>query len=261
MKQNKAELLTYLEPEQQALSEAGCHKVLLTVRTLLEENPNFVCLKLDIRNAQNSMSRAKCVERLEQIAELRHLAWHAATVLAPVTTLHANGERIGESQDGFTQGDPEATPLYCATWHEEVRQAEEELKQAGGAARFISDDGYLVGPEEQVIAAFREFERDIWENCGLRLQVSKCEIFCRDGVLPLASPQGVTLAGAQVNGQFEPGFLCVGVPVGSDSYVRHMMDQKLDQLEDEVEKTLKLLGDERQALWTILRASTLHKLE
>ena len=85
VKQNKAELLNYLEPEQQAMSEAGCHKVVFTVRTLLEENPHFICVKLDVKNAQNCISRAKCVQQLEAIPELRHLAWHAATVLAPHT--------------------------------------------------------------------------------------------------------------------------------------------------------------------------------
>ena len=55
VKQNRAEMLHYLEPEQQAMSEAGCHKVTFTVRTLLEENPNLVCLKLDVRNAKNSI--------------------------------------------------------------------------------------------------------------------------------------------------------------------------------------------------------------
>ena len=81
-----------------SLSNKQCQKqvatVTFTVRTLLEENPNLVCLKLDVKNAQNSISRARCVKVLEAIPELRHLAWHAATVLAPVTTLHANGERL-----------------------------------------------------------------------------------------------------------------------------------------------------------------------
>ena len=40
-----------------------------------------------------------------------------------------------------------------------------------------------------------------------------------------------------------------------------MMDKKLDTLEDEVGRITEVLGAERQALWTVLRASTLHKLE
>ena len=95
IKQNKAEIISYLEPEQLAMSTAGCHKVLFVVRTPLEEKPDFVCIKLDIANAQNCISRSKCVEVLEQIPELRHLAWHAAVVLAPHTDCTVVG-KFGE---------------------------------------------------------------------------------------------------------------------------------------------------------------------
>ena len=110
---NKAEFVAYLEPEQLAMSKGGGHKLVFCVRTLLEENPNFIAIKLDVENAQNSISRAKCIEELEQIPELQHLAWHAATTLAPYTALHSGGERWGEAQEGQCQGDPEATPYYC----------------------------------------------------------------------------------------------------------------------------------------------------
>ena len=83
--------------------------------------------KLTRCNAQNCISRAKCVQQLEAIPELRHLAWHAATVLAPHTVLHDKGEKIGLGEEGVTQGDPEATPYYCVTWHPCVREAEKTL--------------------------------------------------------------------------------------------------------------------------------------
>ena len=177
VKQNRGELVAYLEPEQQAMSEGGCQKVAFMVRTLLEENEDFICLKLDVENAQNSISRAKCVEELQSVPQLSHLAWHAATILAPSTILHSKGRKVGEGREGFTQGDPEATPLYCTTWHRHVQQAEQVLKQRGGAARFLSDDGYLVGPKDDVVDAFKVFEAVLRETCGLRLQVSKCELF------------------------------------------------------------------------------------
>ena len=66
--------MAYLEPEQLALSKGGGHKQVFCVRTLLEENPNFIAIKLHIANAQNAISRAKCIEELEQIPELQHLA-------------------------------------------------------------------------------------------------------------------------------------------------------------------------------------------
>ena len=168
---------------------------------------------------------------------------------------------MGEGKEGFTQGDPEATPFYCVTWHEDICRAEDLLKPVGGAARFLSDDGYLVGPRREVFASFKALKQDLMDKCGLRLQVTKCELLCRNLVLPDDCPEGVSLGGVLVDGQFKPGFLVVGVPVGSDKYVRHMMDKKVEGIEDEVRKSIDLLRAEKHALWTLLRASTLHKLE
>ena len=100
---------------------------------------------------------------------------------------------MGEGKEGFTQGDPEATPFYFVTWHEDICRAEDLLKPVGGAARFLSDDGYLVGPRREVFASFRALKQDLMDKCGLRLQVTKCELLCRDLVLPDDCPEGVSL--------------------------------------------------------------------
>ena len=40
-----------------------------------------------------------------------------------------------------------------------------------------------------------------------------------------------------------------------------MMRKKVKELKEEVDATIELLGEEKQALWTCLRASLSHKLE
>ena len=37
----------------------------------------------------------------------------------------------------------------------------------------------------------------------------------------------MVLAGKEVEGEFHPGFICYGVPVGSDRYVRYMLGEKV----------------------------------
>ena len=54
---------------------------------------------------------------------------------------------------------------------------------------------------------------ELSEKCGLKLQSSKCEVFSWTGVLPASCPEDLSLAGQEVDGAFQPGFLCVGVPV------------------------------------------------
>ena len=64
-----------------------------------------------------------------------------------------------------------------------------------------------------------------------------------------------------VDGKWEPGFMCMGVLIGSDPYVLAKMEEKLTKLQEEVSRASSVLGDEKHSLWTVLRSSTLHKLD
>ena len=108
IRENRVALTTFLEPQQLCLSLSGGHKLVHSVRMMIEENPDFVVIKVDLRNAHNEVSRASIIEELEAEPTLRHLAWHAATVLAPNHGLEVGGVKWGEQEDGERQGDSEA---------------------------------------------------------------------------------------------------------------------------------------------------------
>ena len=42
------------------------------------------------------------------------------------------------------------------------------------------------------------------------------------------------LAGSEVEGEFLPGYMCYGVPVGSREYVRHVLNEKVEQAQAQV---------------------------
>ena len=90
--QNKQELKRYLEPQQIACTEAGAAKLVMAVRKLVELKRNFVVLKLDLKNAFNDIARRTAIEALEEEPTLKHLAWFAATVLAPYSGLDSGHE-------------------------------------------------------------------------------------------------------------------------------------------------------------------------
>ena len=69
---------------------------------------------------------------------------------------------------------------------------------------------------------------------------------------------GFTLAGTMVEDTFQPGFICLGAPIGSDEYVEATIAVKVEELREKVEA---LLGEDKQGLWTILQSSFAHKLE
>ena len=70
--------------------------------------------------------------RIEE--SLRHLAWHAALSLAPYGELESKGTVWGQSQDGTTQGDPEAGAYFAVGWHPQLRQLDSVVSAVGGAA-------------------------------------------------------------------------------------------------------------------------------
>ena len=85
-------------------SEAGAAKLVHSMRMMMEENPTFVFVKCDIKNAFNSISRARILEVLEGEDSLRHLSWQAALSLAPEGALENKGKVWGQAKDGVIQG-------------------------------------------------------------------------------------------------------------------------------------------------------------
>ena len=259
MIQNKEVISDYLEPQQLGMSVAGGAKLVHSVRMTLESHKEFICIKLDFRNAFNEVSRARIIEVLESHSSLSHLTAHAATILAPSNGLESRGVLWGKSSEGATQGDPESGPYFCIAIQEFVVKVDNFLGTQGGCARFGWDDGYLIGPPEAVYAALESFSRDVSENCGLVLQRTKTEVF--NEINDTQPQNGLAAAGIMIDNKWEPGMLCYGVPVGTDKYVMHMLNRKVDELEKEVATISEILEDERQAMWAVLRSSIAHKLD
>ena len=65
--------MEFLEPKQLGMSVAGGAKLVNSVRMMLEQNRDFICVKLDFRNAFNEIFRARVVEALEESNRLNSL--------------------------------------------------------------------------------------------------------------------------------------------------------------------------------------------
>ena len=259
--QNKAVFVEYLEPEQLAMSISGGGKLVFSIRMLAEERPNFIVVKIDMKNAFNEVARASIIEALQEDPSLSHLAWHAAATLAPSCGLESSGRRWGSSSEGTAQGDPLSAPYFNVAWQKYVRILNSTLAEHGGMAKFGMDDGYAIGPPDVVFPAIEQFAADVQGQCLLVWEKTKTEVFSWDGIVPLNATAGLTRAGTTINGVFEPGFLCYGVPVGTDIYVEHMLHEKLTEIARIAKNTCDILDEERQALWTVLRLSLSQQLD
>ena len=263
--QNRHILQSFLEPQQLCMSPGGGHKLIHMVRMLLELHPDWVCLKTDVVNAHNSISRASIVETTESEPALRHLSQFLASILAMPSVLETGGEPWGESGDGLAQGDGMSSAAFAVGLHQDVKLLDAEMAVAGGCAVFGNDDGYVLGPPAAVYPAVDSFARRILARCGLVLQRGqdrqkcKTEVFAW-GELPVGTPADLQRAGAVVGGRFEPGFVCYGAAIGTDSFVRQHLVDKVTELSQVTLRSCEVLGADLQALWTLLSSSVSQKL-
>ena len=103
--------------------------------------------------------------------------------------------------------------------------------------------------------AIEKFRLDIKQHCSLELEVAKSECFTWAGHLPVEAPPDIRQAGAEVEGRWEPGWLVYGCPVGTDAYVGHMLDKKVEEVARGASRAREVLKGEAQALWAVLRLS------
>ena len=58
-----------------------------------------------------------------------------------------------------------------------------------------------------------------------------------------------------MDGRWEPGWIVYGCPMGTDAYVAHMLDKKVEELAEGAKRACEVLEEESQALWAVLRLS------
>ena len=74
-------------------------------------------------------------------------------------------------------------------------------------------------------------------------------------MVPAGCPPGITLAGEQVEGVFQTGFLCYELPVGSPEYDKSQLMSRARKIAKDARKTVEVLGGERQSIWAALKWS------
>ena len=131
------------------------------------ESSGKVILKIDFKNAFNSISRNKFLslihERYPGLYPYAHAAHDSASHLFI-------GDSALSSEEGGQQGDPEAPPIFCDTVNEITHKVESELNL------WYLDDGNLGGDYAIVL---RDFLMIISESTKLGLEVrpDKCELY------------------------------------------------------------------------------------
>jgi hypothetical protein len=130
-------------PQQVAVGVKGGLSILVHgVRALMQQSPDLVCVKLDLRNAFNEVDRAALVRAVRSHHELRDILPLMVSTYLPETTavmgracerLFGEGEERGDVSTGGPQGNPLMGAAFCLAIHPFVKTLHERLLLGGGA--------------------------------------------------------------------------------------------------------------------------------
>ena len=194
--------------------EAAVHAVRLFLHDL---DPSKSVLKLDFKNAFNSIYRDKMLEAVIQHVPQIYPFVHSA--YSSVSSLFWWDKTI-QSAEGVQQGDLLGPLLFCLSIHHIVSHLESEL------SLFYLDDGTLGGETDKLLRDLEMVER---EGVKIRLQLNsqKSEIIC-------ANPESAnffqsSLPGALVVNTAKATLL--GSPIGDVYSISESLTAKVEMLQ------------------------------
>ena len=135
-------------PQQVAVGVKGGLSIMIHgMRALLQQSPQMVMVKMDLKNAFNEVERAVLVEAVRRHHQLHNLLPYMAATYTHETfaLMGRTAERLfeGEERGDASQGGPQGNPLmgaaFCLAIHPFVRRLHDRLAAVGGEAKADMD--------------------------------------------------------------------------------------------------------------------------
>ncbi|MFN9804332.1 MAG: reverse transcriptase domain-containing protein [Bacteroidota bacterium] len=192
----------------------GQDSLVHTIDTLMHHSDKErICLKIDFKNAFNSIKRAKAVNRTVKAfpATHRFLAW-----LYQCGALIYMGENSLEGEEGLFQGECCSSVAFDAGLHPALIAAGEvnsDLPDVDLHVLAQRDDVYLVGGPRDVFASLDVLTAKA-TTLQLELQKEKSRAYAEQAVLD--ANQSPLISDFKKSSE---GLIVVGTPVGKDEYV------------------------------------------
>ena len=243
----KKEMADYLTPHQYGVSTPGGAEVMShLIQLCLQENENSVILKVDAKNAFNSISRDVILEEVATHFPQLYPFVAKCYVNAIPLVVSINGKYTSiQSEEGVQQGDPLGPFLFSLGLHSVVTKISERHPKV--LIPCFLDDSTIIGSKQEVVSAYLDM-KDGLATIGLDLREDKCEAYCPSGISGWDLPIPVRDEGMDI----------LGTPVGTDSFVRAKC---LDIVKREGDFLVKLpLLDDVQSALLLLRYSAVPKI-
>lgn len=214
---------------------AGTETMAAFIKAYLQAHPTHVALSVDCKNAFNCISRAAIAEGISMFPNLKALI--PLTKFAYRGRSHvrlSNGHEI-VSEEGARQGDPLGPVLFCLGLRYATRDLPSLIPNC--VLPKYMDDMMILGTLSEVSSAFEIVQASL-NAVHLEVNPSKCSIFG-----PQLTPEMATAeAGDLIEGGVKlalGGMVIVGVPIGSESYIRHWCQDEVTAIIGQLEPAIK----------------------
>jgi len=144
---------------------SGCEIAVHHTRQFFEENNNSSIIKIDFKNAFNTVKRSEIIKRAE-ILFPDCMAYIRSSYASHSFLLFGN--TVINSEVGVQQGDPLGPLLFCCTIQPIVERVQSKLNV------WYMDDGTIGGEESVVVADFEMIKSEA-RKVGLEINMRKCE--------------------------------------------------------------------------------------
>jgi hypothetical protein len=246
----------------------------MAIQLLLEANPSWTVISLDISNAFNEIKRTAVLEALWENLALRPL-WYYNFRCKTVNGFVGLGYGPSMEPAPFTcsegekQGDMESMPNFCLGIDKVNKATLSSLKSKGGWLVAGADDTYFLGPPSIVFPEVSP-HADRLRSIGLHLNLSKMKSYIApqyrtedhyhlyrrqanipEGILPSITDPSTSLFGLKA----------YGIPIGDPTFVSSWLSSKARHISSEI----TLIGETldptaispqeiptRQCLWLLL---------
>ena len=256
-------------PQQVAVCTPGGPGCLVyTVRGLLDQNADFICIKVDVENFHNSFSRHRCLEAIAKAANsspsmralgrlgkaFHHECRHAGR-------MYSGGRRFpANSESGGNQGDNKVAAAAGLVLQDSICSAHYRVSKKGGVAMGQADDVYIVGPPAEAYAAFEEYFNNIGDKTGCNVRKSKSAVYCRSSLRDIPDTRKrlqLDLLTRDVEGTAHPGMVISGIPIGpptDQAFELAVYTEIVDRIESDLQTINDtLLSHSPMAVYTIMQ--------
>jgi len=235
----KDSLNTYLGPNQFGNRTRGTETVIHTVREYMSlQDTEFGILKIDIKNAFNSISREFI---LQEVYEHFPQAFRWVNCCYGFHSKLFYKDTIITSENGTQQGDPIAGNLFCIG----IKHVIEDIDETEGIDLnlWYCDDATIIGPITALSNAFKNINKNL-NGIDLFTNLMKTELFTTSKVQKKLFPVEIKITKSME-------FSILGSPIGSDDYC----DKFVNGIIHKTEKLFKGIEalEEKQIAYNILR--------